>query len=160
MNADHEDGKAHLAPIVVRPATAGDLDLVAPLFDAYRAFYRQASDLPGARRFLLDRFEHKQSVSFLAIVDGAAAGFTQLYPSFSSGAMRRIFILNDLFVSERFRKRGVGRALLEAAAEYGRRTGSLRLVLSTEIANATAQSVYEKMGWKKDTAFFVYQLAL
>ena len=95
----------------------------------------------------------------MALVDGAAVGFTQLYPSFSSGAMARIFILNDLFVAPEARGCGAGSALLKAAAQYGRSVGATRLVLSTEVTNTTAQSVYEKKGWKRDTAFYVYQLA-
>ena len=101
-----------------------------------------------------------KSVIFLAFDGIAAIGFTQLYPSFSSGALARIFILNDLFVTQDARGRGAGSALLHAAAEYGRRVGALRLVLSTELTNTTAQSLYEKRGWKRDTAFCSYQLAL
>src|ERR1700686_1650856 len=108
--------------VEIRQATVGDLDLLGPLFDAYRQFYRQPSEPERARRFLLDRFGHNQSIIFLAFAEDAAAiGFTQLYPSFSSGAMARILILNDLFVTPEARRRGVGLALLQAAAEYGRR---------------------------------------
>jgi GNAT superfamily N-acetyltransferase len=146
--------------VEVRQATVADLNLVVPLFEAYRRFYRQPSEPERARRFLLERFGHNQSVIFLAFEDAVAIGFTQLYPSFSSGAMARIFILNDLFVSPEARRRGAGAALLQAAAQYGRRVGALRLVLSTEITNTTAQSVYERMGWKRDDVFCVYQLAL
>jgi GNAT superfamily N-acetyltransferase len=146
--------------VEVRQATVADLDLLVPLFDAYRQFYRQPSEPERARRFLLERFEHRQSVILLAFENAAAVGFTQLYPSFSSGAMAPIFILNDLFVAPAARRRGVGAALLEAAAGYGRRAGALRLVLSTEVTNTTAQSVYERMGWKRDSVFCVYQLAL
>jgi GNAT superfamily N-acetyltransferase len=146
--------------VEVRQATVADLDRVVPLFDAYRQFYRLPSEPERARRFLRERFEHDQSVIFLAFHEAAAVGFTQLYPSFSSGAMARIFILNDLFVSPEARRRGTGSALLGAAAGYGRRSGALRLVLSTEIANIAAQSVYGKLGWKRDTVFCVYQLAL
>ncbi len=74
--------------------------------------------------------------------------------------MARIFILNDLFVTPEARRRGAGPALLKAAAPYGRSAGALRLVLSTEISNTTAQSVYERTGWKRDAAFCVYQLTL
>jgi len=74
--------------------------------------------------------------------------------------MAPILILNDLFVAPEARRRGAGSVLLQAAAEYGRRVGALRLVLSTEVTNTAAQSVYEKMGWKRDTVFCVYQLAL
>jgi len=136
------------------------LDDLVTLFDAYRQFYRQPSDPQRARRFLLERFEHNQSVIFIAFEDGAAIGFTQLYPSFSSVGTARIFILNDLFVSPETRRRGVGAALLQTAAEYGRRLAAIRLVLSTEVINANAQALYEKTGWKRDTVFCVYQLAL
>jgi GNAT superfamily N-acetyltransferase len=74
--------------------------------------------------------------------------------------MARIFILNDLFVASEARGRGVGSALLHAAAGYGRSAGALRLVLSTEVTNTTARSVYEKLGWTRDTVFCVYQLTL
>jgi GNAT superfamily N-acetyltransferase len=146
--------------VEIRQATRADLDVLVPLFDAYRQFYRQPSDLERARRFLLERFEHEQSAIFLAFEDAAAIGFTQLYPSFSSGAMARIFILNDLFVAPEARRCGAGSALLQAAAQYGRRVGALRLVLSTEVTNTTAQSLYERTGWKRDTVFCVYQQAL
>jgi len=146
--------------VEVRQATKADLDLVVPLFDAYRQFYRQPGDVERARRFLLERFEHEQSVIFLAFDGAAAVGFTQLYPSFSSGAMARIFVLNDLFVAPEARRCGAGSALLQAAAQYGRRIGALRLVLSTEVTNTSAQSLYERTGWKRDTVFCVYQLAL
>jgi len=144
----------------VRQATVADLDLIVPLFDAYRQFYRQPSDPERARRFLLERVEHNQSVIFLSLDGAAATGFTQLYPSFSSGAMARIFILNDLFVAPDARRRGTGAALLQAAADYARRVGALRLVLSTEESNAAAQSLYERSGWKRDVVFRTYQLAL
>ncbi len=137
-----------------------DPDVLVPLFEAYRQFYRQPSEPEGARRFLLERFEHNESVIFLCFEDAAPIGFAQLYPSFSSGARARIFILNDLFVAPEARRRGAGSALLRAAAEYGRQVGALRLVISTEVSNTTAQSVYKKFGWKQDALFCAYQLAL
>src|ERR1041384_2753933 len=102
------------AAIEVGQATVEDLDLLVPLFDAYRQFYGQPSAPERARRFLRERFEHSQSVIFLSFEGTAATGFTQLYPSFSSVAMARIFILNDLFVAREARGRGTGSALLHA----------------------------------------------
>ena len=144
----------------IRRATLGDVDTLAPLFDAYRQFYRQPADLERARRFVGERLERSESVVFMAFVDGAAAGFTQLYPSFSSASTARIFVLNDLYVAPEARGHGVGTALLDAAAAYGREQGAVRLALSTEITNTTAQSVYERHGWKRDTVFCHYQLTL
>jgi GNAT superfamily N-acetyltransferase len=145
---------------VVRQATVQDLDALTPLFDAYRVFYRKASDPGGARSFLWDRFSNLESVVFLAEVKGKAVGFTQLYPSFSSGSMARILVLNDLYVAPEERGKGAGRALLAAAAEYGRTTGALRLTLQTELTNARAQQLYEANGWKRDEVFCSYTLEL
>jgi GNAT superfamily N-acetyltransferase len=145
---------------VIRQATVEDLDLIVPLFDAYRQFYRQPSEPERARQFLLERFEHNQSVIFLAFERTAAIGFTQLYPSFSSGAMARTFILNDLFVTPEARRRRVASALLRRAAEHARRVHALRLTLSTAVTNTAARAVYEALGWKQDVAFCVYQLDL
>jgi GNAT superfamily N-acetyltransferase len=146
--------------VEIRQATIADLDTIVPLFDAYRQFYRQPSEPERARRFLLDRFSHNQSIIYLAFAGAVAIGFVQLYPSFSSGSMARIFILNDLFVSPEGRGCGAGIGLLEAAADFGRRAGALQLTLSTELSNVAAQSLYEKLGWKRDTVFCSYELAL
>jgi GNAT superfamily N-acetyltransferase len=151
--------KGH-AVTIVRQATVLDIDLVTPLFDGYRQFYRQASEPDRIRRFLRERFEHNQSVIFVALKDEAAIGFAQLYPSFSSGALARIYVLNDLFVDPAARRAGAGAALLEAAADHARRVGAIRLALSTELTNTTAQSLYEKLGWKRDNEFCTYQLGL
>jgi len=95
--------------IVVRQATTADLDALVPLFDAYRVFYRKTSDPELARTFLAERLSRNQSVVFLALRgNGAAVGFTQLYPSFSSAAAAPVFILNDLFVAPDARRNGRG----------------------------------------------------
>jgi ribosomal protein S18 acetylase RimI-like enzyme len=147
--------------IFVRRATVADLDRIAPLFDAYRQFYGQARDPTLAREFLRERMQQDQSVIFLALgTNESAIGFTQLYPSFSSASANRIFILNDLFVDPAARRSGVGRALLEAAAEFGRRAGAARLTLSTAHTNTSAQSLYEARGWLRDEVFRSYHLAL
>lgn len=145
----------------IRQATIADLDALVPLFDAYRVFYKQPSDPDGARAFLFERFDHQQSTIFLAEDErGAAIGFAQIFPLFSSALMKRILLLNDLFVAPEGRKAGTGTALLEACAAHGRRTGAARLMLRTAIDNFTAQSVYEAHGWVRDEAFFTYNLVL
>ena len=145
----------------VRQATIGDLDVLTPLFDAYRQFYQQPADLELARRFLHERFAHTQSVVLVAEdADGAALGFTQLYPSFSSTLAARIFVLNDLYVAAAGRKRGVGAALLTAAADYARAVGAVSLGLSTAKTNLPARSLYEAQGWTRDEVYLGYDLAL
>ena|SRR5712692_7779439 len=142
----------------VRTIRAGldDLEALVPLFDGYRQFYRQPSDPDGARAFLAERIKRGESVIFLAIADGAVVGFTQLYPLFSSVSMKRLWLLNDLFVAPAGRRAGAGRALLDRAERWARETGAKGLTLSTELTNATAQRLYESAGWTKDDEFVHY----
>lgn len=146
--------------IAIRQATLNDLDQLAPLFDGYRQFYGQRSDVEAARTFLFDRLGHSESEVFLAEQRGVAIGFTQLYPSFSSISMTRTYVLSDLFVESTARKLGAGRLLLEAAADFARSSGAHQLTLETATTNFTAQSLYEACGWVRDTEFYVYQLTL
>jgi ribosomal protein S18 acetylase RimI-like enzyme len=147
--------------VAVRQATISDLEILVPLFDAYRQFYRKPTDLDLARRFLRERFQHNQSIIFLALqLDNSAVGFTQLYPSYSSASAERILILNDLFVAPQARRTGVGSMLLAAATRLGKEIGVVRLTLSTEVTNTYAQALYESEGWVRQTDFYTYDLAL
>lgn len=145
----------------IHQAGVHDLDAIVPLFDAYRQFYKQASDPDRARRFLHERFAHAESVIFLAVdQDGAALGFTQLYPLFSSVRCVRTYLLNDLYVAPAARACGVGASLLTAAAEFARSIGAANLSLSTAVDNIVAQKLYESLGWKRETDYYEYHLPL
>jgi len=147
-------------PVVsVRQAVLSDLQVLTPLFDGYRQFYGRAPDLPAAERFLRERFNHSESVVFLAHAETGPVGFTQLYPSFSSVSLARTFILNDLFVVASHRRTGVGSELLRAAVEHARSLGAVRVSLNTDIQNAAAQATYEARGWKRDREYFTYHFA-
>ncbi len=141
-------------------ATPEHLDLAVPLFDGYRRFYGQTGDLEGARVFLRERLTRKESVLFLAVEEDVGFGFTQLYPSFSSVSMQRLWILNDLFVVPEARGRGVAAALLEEARQLAVRTRAAGLKLRTATDNHAAQRLYEKLGWERDDAFHNYSLSV
>jgi GNAT superfamily N-acetyltransferase len=148
-----------MANVTVRQATIFDLPELVPLFDSYRQFYERLSDVAGAHAFLLERFRHAESVIFLAHEGSEPVGFTQLYPSFSSASMARIFILNDLFVREDARGKGVSTKLMGAATAFAKAAGAVRLTLSTAVTNTHAQAVYESLGWRRDELFYVYNFA-
>ena len=143
--------------ITVRSAIASDLPALAMLFDGYRMFYGQASDLARATAFLRERLERHDSELLLAVDgQGDALGFVQLYPSFTSVGTAGIEILNDLFVAAQARGLGVARSLLRHAATDARARGSVQLLLSTALDNAPAQSLYASEGWQRDTHFVEY----
>ena len=137
--------------IAIRAATPSDLERIAPMFDAYRQFYGKPPDLDRARDFIRERLERGENVIFLAEDEsGSALGFVQLFPSFTSVEARRLWVLNDLFVSEEARGRGVGRALMNAARDHAVRTGAKRLTLETMEDNRRAWSLYESLGYVKN----------
>jgi GNAT superfamily N-acetyltransferase len=145
--------------LLVAPAHISDVELIAPLFDAYRQFYGAAPDLPAARDFLTQRLSCGESVVLVAILESedgesdTVAGFAQLYPSFSSLAMRRVMILNDLFVAPDCRREGVARRLVQKSVDYARRAGAVRIELATQHANRNALALYESEGFECDTEF-------
>lgn len=142
-------------------ANTNHLDQLASLFDQYRIFYEQDSDLAACRKFMAERLEKDQSVIFAAGSDeGALVGFTQLYASFCSVELKPLVYLYDLFVEPGARRSGVARALMDAARQHAQALGADRLQLETAIDNSGAQALYEDLGWQKDTEFFTYHLAL
>lgn len=149
-----------MSTITVRQAVLSDLEALAPLFDSYRQFYGRAGDLQAAREFLSARFNHGESVLFIAHEGNQPVGFTQLYPSFSSVSMARIFVLNDLFVYKHGRRKGVASKLMSAAVDYANALGAVRVSLSTATSNEAAQRLYQSAGWKRDEQFCVYHFTI
>lgn len=149
---------------ICRLADLSDIADIAVLFDAYRQFYGQTPDLAGAEAFLRTNLEKGFSVLYKAAESaepGAAVlGFAQLYPTWSSISMKRVWTLNDLFVLPHARGRGAGRSLLEAAAGYARGTGAKGIELATATGNARARQLYEQAGYAEDTEFVHYFLNL
>lgn len=144
-------------------ATVNEVDQIAPLFSQYRQFYKQASDLEGARKFIMDRISQQQSTIFLAIeekAEGQAVGFVQLYPSFSSVSMQRTWILNDLYVTHEARNKKIGKQLLQRAKEFAQETKAKGIRLSTARDNLIAQKLYESVGYSKEEYFIDYFLDL
>ena len=150
--------------MVIIKAGLEQLDLVAELFDKYRIFYEQPSNLAEGRKFIRERMENGQSVIFLAIEKQESTdiplGFVQLYPSFSSVNLAKRWILNDLYVDQSARRRGVAKGLMQKAKEYAVETGAIELTLETAIDNKKAQHLYERIGYEKDEKHFYYNLSL
>ena len=145
-----------MSECTVRQGSLTDCALIAPLFDAYRQFYGQAPDQQRAEAFLRERVSSSESVLFIAESGEEALGFGQLYPGFSSVRVIRTFILNDLFVAERARGKGVARMLIEAIEAFSRAAGVSSLSLSTATDNVRAQQLYRSLGWQLETGFLTF----
>jgi len=145
--------------VEIKKAGIENIEEAASLFDGYRVFYKQPSDVKAAADFLRERIIKDESVIFLAYVNKIPVGLCQLYPLFSSVGMQRTWLLNDLYVNENARGQGVAAALLQQAKEFGIATNARWLMLETAADNFTAQSVYEKNGWKRSEGVF-YEMKL
>ncbi len=143
----------------IHRVTVADVDALVPLFDAYRMFYQQPSDPGRANTFLRERIKRDDSVILLATQDGNAVGFTQLYPLLSSVRTGRLWLLNDLYVDRAGRRKGIARALLDAAAGFARDDGAVGLMLETGIDNAPARALYRAAGWQEEASQW-YSLGL
>lgn len=145
----------------IRIATHEEIDTIAPLVDGYRQFYRQPSDLEGARAFLAERDRRGDAHLLVAYDTGdTAVGFAQLFPIPSTTTLGSRWILNDLFVVPEARCRGIGSALLQAARELASEHGIAQLMLRTQVENAAAQSRYRALGWQRDDAFHTFLLTV
>ena len=145
-------------PLTVRTATPGDLDAIAPLFDAYRRFFTEKPDLDTSRRFLGERLERGESVVLAAFDRDEPAGFLQLYPLFSSWYCRRQWFLSDLYVDERFRERGIGKHLVKACIDYATRTGARAILVELPFSEPHLVKFYGELGFAKDDVFDLYRL--
>ena len=144
-------------PAIVR-AGLEHVDSITPLFVGYREFYRGLPEWDRSRAFIARMLETGDSVIFLATVGAQPAGLIQMFRTYSTGAMRHAWILNDLFVTPAMRRHGVGRALMNYARDFAAKDGACRLTLRTEVTNTTAQALYESLGWQRDEAFYTYHL--
>ncbi|MGH8438937.1 MAG: GNAT family N-acetyltransferase [Pseudomonas sp.] len=144
-------------------ATLEHLDLLAPLFVKYREFYGQLPYPDSSRSFLEKRLERGESIIYLALADdddNKLMGFCQLYPSFSSLSLKRVWILNDIYVAEDSRRMLVADHLMREAKKMAKETNAVRLRVSTSNDNEVAMKTYESIGFREDNEFKSYILPI
>lgn len=146
--------------IKVFRAQSKDLGDAAVIFNSYRIFYGNKSDLKLAFHFLKERLEFQESYIFLSKMDGEIVGFVQHYPFFSSVRAERLLVLNDLFVSPEARCKGVATALIRESINFARAESCSGLLIETTDDNKTAQALYKKIGWKKEVGIKHYSFDL
>ncbi len=134
----------------IRKASLEDLDETAELFNLYRIFYRQESNLEKGKEFLKERFLHSESEIFLAIIDNKAVGFVQLYKLFHYTKLQRQWLLSDLFIHPDFRGKGLSVQLINRCKAWCAETGACGLMLETEKTNAIGNRLYPKCGFEYD----------
>ncbi len=151
----------------VKRINSTERHLVVDLFNTYRVFYNQPSDKTLADNYIRERLENNESIIFVAIEQEGnkevPVGFTQLYPQYSSLRATKNWVLNDLFVDQNHRRKGVGEKLVRKAMKFAKDNKASFVQLETGIDNYTAQRLYETIGFIKqepDADFFVYRISV
>ncbi len=149
-----------MTELTVKRIGVNEAGLVVDLFDKYRVFYKQPSDIALAQGFITERLTHNESVIYVALLNEKPVGFTQLYPKYSSMRAVKNWILNDLYVDEAYRKQGIAAKLIQAAMDFARSNNAKFVQLETQTDNFNAQRLYEAVGFiqqQPDTEFIVYR---
>jgi len=143
--------------VEIKQATIDHLPELVNAFEAYRVWYRMDPNLMEASNFLKERIENKESVIFIALEDDQVLGFTQLYPLFSSTRMKRLWLLNDLFVHSDQRGKGLSKKLINAAKDLCRQTNGCGIMLETEMSNDIGNNLYPATDFKLNTDHNFYE---
>jgi ribosomal protein S18 acetylase RimI-like enzyme len=121
---------------LINAYAASDMGLGAPL----PATTLEAL-IPGLRA-------HTGCRVFLAQVDDRFVGLAVCFEAFSTFRGRPLLNIHDLFVSVEYRRRGVARALLNAAAAHAANRGCCKLTLEVREDNASALRLYTGSGFQ------------
>jgi GNAT superfamily N-acetyltransferase len=131
--------------MIIRKAVREDITSLAVLFDEYRIFYQQESNVAAALEFLAERMENEDSEIYVVEPEKKVlAGFVQLYPLFSSIRMKRLWLLNDLYVNPVFRGKGLSLMLISQAKQLAKQTHSAGLLLETAKLNMIGNKLYPR----------------
>lgn len=135
-------------PVQIAPIGAKEMDILVPMIGDYQRFYRVAEVDDERNRAFFSRFLDPSADGMLlgAWSGGDLLGYACLYWTFSSLATAEVVLMNDLYVDEAARGKGVGRTLIEASATIARERGARQLEWSTEPGNVRAQRLYDSTG--------------
>jgi ribosomal protein S18 acetylase RimI-like enzyme len=146
--------------VEIRKIDKTEYRIVVDLFNRYRIFYNQPSDLELAENYLKERLENNEAHIFIAFLKKSSilVGFTLLYPKFSSVSAKKNWHIGDLYVDQKQRKLGIGNKLLQTAINFAKEKNAVYVSLNTALDNYTAQKLYESFGFeqRETTPGFLY----
>ncbi|MGA2245072.1 MAG: GNAT family N-acetyltransferase [Verrucomicrobiota bacterium] len=133
---------------IIAPATESDVPAILEMIRELAEFEHLAQEVETDARLLRAALFGERSVAAALVgrVDGAAAGYAVYYRTFSTFKGRPGVFLEDLYVRPQFRKRGLGRAMLEAVARAGIELGGGRLEWMALNWNENALRFYRDLG--------------
>lgn len=151
--------KKSVPGLTLRMATADDAELLNEMISAFAAYERlpNASTVDSLRHELtrVDRvFE-----AVIAFLDGKAVGFAVFFHTYSTFIAKRGLYLEDIYVREEFRNKGVATALLKHIAKVATERGLGRVEFTVLLWNTVAIEFFETLGATPNSAWTTYRLS-
>ena len=145
---------------VVRKGRRADSGAFLRLLLALARFEKLEPPSGDARkRIISDIFAKKRLNLFVAEDEGKIVGYALYFYSYSSFLAKPVLYLEDLFVLEKNRKKGLGFALFRRCAEEAIKEGCGRMEWAVLDWNENAISFYERLGAKRLDEWQYYRLA-
>ena len=138
----------------------GNLKEVLPLIRAYQEFYEVSDIDDGRNEGFFSQFGEQNpfGCQFLYRADGRVVAFATVYFTFTSTIAQKVGVMNDLYVDQDFRAKGIGKALINYCLDYVLSKGAYRLQWVTATDNHVAQRLYDSLNTnKKPWLFYTYK---
>ena len=143
----------------IRSITRQDYADWRPLWDGYNAFYGRSGPTALAEQITAATWDRFFSASepvhaLVAEDEGRVVGIAHYLFHRSTTRLHDVCYLQDLFTSQQYRGRGVGRLLIQAVYAAASAAQSSRVYWTTQITNEAGRALYEKVA--KHAGFIVY----
>ncbi|PNZ39544.1 GNAT family N-acetyltransferase [Mammaliicoccus vitulinus] len=137
-----------------------EVNKIIPIFNEYRVYFGEQSDIDAAERFLYENLSSDNAVIFIAEDNDDVIGFIQLYTMLSSMKMSELLIINDLYLTAKARGQRIGEKLMHQVFKYGKENGYETIYLETEKSNIGGNRLYTKLGMQIDDEHNYYSKPL
>lgn len=146
--------------IEIRAATRADVPIIAEFIRKLAEYERLADEVALSEAQLEETLfgERKFGEVLLAYVEGSPVGFALYYYGYSTFLAQPVLYLEDLFVLEAFRRKGVGKRLFLDLLEIARKEGCGRFEWSVLDWNKSAIDFYESIGARAQREWVRYRL--
>lgn len=151
--------KKDVPGLTLRLATPDDAEVLSDMVAAFAAYERLPTQAtPESIRAELSRPDCVIE-AVIAFVDGVPAGFAVFFQTFSTFASRRGLYLEDIFVADAFRNKGVATALLRFVARLAVSRDVVRVEFAVLLWNTVAIEFFETLGATPNSAWTLYRLS-
>lgn len=149
-----------MSSVTVRPATTADVDILLAFIKGLAKFEREPQAVKATTADLLrDGFGAQPKFeALIAELEAVPVGFALFFPTYSTWEGRPGLYLEDIFVVEPARGKGVGRALMAALARIAVARGYARLDLAVLHWNP-AREFYHHLGLQHLEQWLPYRLS-